>query len=121
MSLGPLREIELGCVKHNQGESMTPERTDAVESELRRFAQELNLSESQKEQLRTHLSGTRTKLQEFMQQNPNMSRQDIIKKVISVRGSIREDVVKFLTPQQLQKWDTEMAKAKEFLGHRIAA
>jgi predicted HTH transcriptional regulator len=100
---------------------MTPERTDAVESELRRFAQELNLSESQKEQLRTHLSGTRTKLQEFMQQNPNMSRQDIIKKVISVRGSIREDVVKFLTPQQLQKWDTEMAKAKEFLGHRIAA
>jgi hypothetical protein len=65
--------------------------------------------------------GTRTKLQEFMQQNPNMSRQDIIKKVISVRGSIREDVVKFLTPQQLQKWDTEMAKAKEFLGHRIAA
>jgi hypothetical protein len=56
-----------------------------------------------------------------MQQNPNMSRQDIIKKVISVRGSIREDVVKFLTPQQLQKWDTEMAKAKEFLGHRIAA
>jgi hypothetical protein len=100
---------------------MTPERTDAVESELRRFAQELNLSESQKEQLRTHLSGTRTKLQEFMQQNPNMSRQDIIKKVISLRGSIREDVVKFLTPQQLQKWDTEMAKAKEFLGHRIAA
>jgi protein CpxP len=100
---------------------MTPEKTDAVESELRRFAQELNLSDSQKEQLRTHLRGTKTKLQEFMQQNPNMSRQDIIKKVVSARASIREQVVKFLTPQQLQKWDTEMAKAKEFLGHEIAA
>ena len=100
---------------------MTPEKTDAVESELRRFAQELNLSESQKEQLRTQLSGTRTKLQEFMQQNPNMSRQDIIRKVVSARGSIREHVVKFLSPQQLQKWDTEIAKAREFLGHSIAA
>jgi periplasmic protein CpxP/Spy len=99
---------------------MTPEKTDAVESELRRFAQELNLSESQKEQLRTHLRGTKTKLQEFMQQNPNMSRQDIIRKVVSARASIREQVVKFLTPQQLQKWDTEMAKAREFLGHEIA-
>jgi hypothetical protein len=100
---------------------MSPEKTDAVETELKRFAQELNLSEPQKEQLRTHLSGTRTKLQDFIQQNPNMSRQDIIKKVVSARGSIREQVVKFLTPQQLQKWDSEMAKAKEFLGHRIAA
>jgi periplasmic protein CpxP/Spy len=100
---------------------MTPERTDAVESELRRFAQELNLSDSQKEQLRTHLRGTKTKLHESMLQNPNMSRQDIIRKVVSARASIREQVVKFLTRQQLQKWDTEMGKAKEFLGHEIAA
>jgi predicted HTH transcriptional regulator len=100
---------------------MTPERTDAVESELRRFAQELNLSESQKEQLRTHLSGTRTKLQEFMQQNPNISRQEMIRRVASIRGSIREQIVKFLTPQQLEKWDTDAAKAKDFLGHRVAS
>jgi protein CpxP len=100
---------------------MTPEKTNAVESELRRFAQELNLTEPQKEKLRTHLSGAKTKLQEFMQQNPNMSRQDIVKKVVSARGSIREELVKFLTPPQLQKWDAEMGKAKEFLGHSVAA
>jgi periplasmic protein CpxP/Spy len=100
---------------------MTPEKTNAVESDLRRFAQELNLTEPQKEKLRTHLSGVKTKLQEFVQQNPNMSRQDIAKKVVSARGSIREELVKFLTPPQLQKWDAEMLKAKEFLGHSVAA
>ena len=26
-----------------------------------------------------------------------------------------------LTPQQLEKWDAQIAKAKEFLGHSIAA
>jgi protein CpxP len=100
---------------------MTPEKTNAVESDLRRFAQELNLTEPQKEKLRTHLSGAKTKLQEFVQQNPNMSRQDIAKKVVSARGSIREELVKFLTPPQLQKWDAEVLKAKEFLGHSVAA
>jgi periplasmic protein CpxP/Spy len=93
---------------------------DAVASELKRFAQELNLSDSQKEQLRTHLANKHAQLQEFVQQNPNISRQDIIQKVVSIRGSIRDQIVKFLTPQQLEKWDTEVAKAKEFLGHKVA-
>jgi predicted HTH transcriptional regulator len=100
---------------------MTPEKTDAVASELKRIAQELNLSDSQKEQLKTHLTSTHARLQEYMQQNPNISRQEIVKKVASLRGSIREQIVKFLTPQQLAKWDAEVAKAKEFLGHKIAA
>lgn len=100
---------------------MTPKTTDAVASELKRLAQELNLSDSQKEQLKTHLAERHAKLQEFMQQNPNISRQDMIQKVNSIRGSIREQIVKFLTPQQLEKWDTEVAKAKEFLGHKVAS
>jgi protein CpxP len=99
---------------------MTPRTTDAVATELKRFAQELNLSESQKEQLKTHLADKHGKLQEFMQQNPNISRQEMIQKVASMRTSIREQIVKFLTPQQLEKWDAEVAKAKEFLGHRVA-
>jgi protein CpxP len=100
---------------------MTPGKIDAVATELKRFAHELNLSDSQKEQLRTHLVDKHAHLQEFMQQNPNVSRLEMVQKIASVRGSIREQIVKFLTPQQLEKWDTEMAKAKEFLGHRIAA
>jgi len=100
---------------------MTPRTTDAVATELKRFAQELNLSESQKEQLKTHLADKHAKLQEFMQQNPNISKSEMIQKVASIRTSIREQIVKFLTPQQLEKWDAEAAKAKEFLGHRVVA
>jgi hypothetical protein len=30
-------------------------------------------------------------------------------------------VVSFLSPEQLKKWDDEKAKAKDFLGQKIAA
>ena len=100
---------------------MSPEKLDAVATELKRFAQELNLSDSQKEQLRTHLADKYAKLQEFQQENPNISKNDLIKKIAAVRGTLREQVVRFLTPQQLEKWDAELSKAKEFLGHSIAA
>jgi predicted HTH transcriptional regulator len=100
---------------------MTPRTTDAVATELKRFAQELKLSDSQKEQLRTHLADRHAKLQEFMQQNPNIAKRDLIEKITSIRSSVREQIVKFLTPQQLEKWDAEVAKAKEFLGQSIAA
>jgi predicted HTH transcriptional regulator len=100
---------------------MTPRTTDAVATELKRLAQELKLSDSQKEQLRTHLADRHAKLQEFMQQNPNIAKRDLIEKITSIRSSVREQIVKFLTPQQLEKWDAEVAQAKEFLGQSIAA
>ena len=37
------------------------------------------------------------------------------------RDAIRQRVVTFLSPEQLEKWDAEKAKAKEFLGQKIAA
>jgi len=91
---------------------MTPERIDAVVTELKRFAQELNLSDSQKEQLKTFLTDRHAKLQEFIQQNPNISKTELAQRVASARSSLREHVVKFLSPQQLTKWDAEIAKAK---------
>ena len=100
---------------------MSPEKLDAVAIELKRLAQELNLSDSQKEQLKAQLADKHEKLQEFQRQNPNISRNDLVKKIASVRGTLREQVVRFLTPQQLEKWDAEVSKAKEFLGHSIAA
>ena len=33
---------------------------------------------------------------------------------------LREGLERFLTPEQLKKWDEEVAKAKEFLGHDAA-
>ena len=40
---------------------------------------------------------------------------------MSRRDEIRQRVTNFLTPDQLKKWDAEIAKAKEFLGQNLAA
>ena len=101
--------------------SLTAEQRDMVASELKRFATDLNLSDEQKEKLRTSLSEASEKLQDYKEQNPNVSREDLIRKVAENRSAIRQRVVNFLTPEQLTKWDAEAAKAKEFLGQKIAA
>jgi hypothetical protein len=61
------------------------------------------------------------KVQEFKTQNPDATHADMIKKVADSRESIRQRVVQFLTPDQLSKWDAEVAKAKDFLGQKLAA
>jgi hypothetical protein len=82
----------------------------------------LNLSDAQKEQLNTFLTEHHAKLQQIKQQIPNISRGDLAQKiVINIRAELRQQVVKFLTPQQLEKWDAEAAKAREFLGHSVSA
>ena len=100
---------------------MSPEKLDAVTTELKRFGQSLHLSDDQKTQLRSFLTEAHSKIQGHKQQNPNISRQDLIQKITSIRGYVRQQVVKFLTPDQLKTWDAEVAKAREFLGHNIAA
>jgi hypothetical protein len=45
----------------------------------------------------------------------------VIKKLAAARDQIREHIVKFLTPDQLKKWDAEMSKARSFLGHPMQA
>src|SRR5436190_630159 len=100
---------------------MSPEKLDAITTELKKIGQELNLSDSQKAQLRTALEERHAKIQEFRQQNPDISKKELVQKIVSIRGGLRERVVQFLTPQQLEKWDAEVAKAKEFLGQSIAA
>jgi len=85
---------------------MTPEVRSRIEDEVRRCATDLNLSETQKGQLRTAFENAESKLDDNIPLG-------------QVRASIRELVTKILTPQQLTKWDAEMAKAKTFLGHAI--
>ena len=100
---------------------MKPEVAQIVETELRRFAADLNLSDAQKTQLKTVLENARDKMDEIRDKNPNITREDIIAKLGEFRGTLRERVVKFLTPEQLAKWDAEAAKAKAFLGHTVRA
>jgi periplasmic protein CpxP/Spy len=100
---------------------LTPEQRDAVTSELKRIGADLNLSEEQKLKVHSFMTEASEKLNEYKQQNPNASREDLIKKIADNRTNIRQRLVNFLTPEQLKKWDAEAAKAKEFLGHNLAA
>lgn len=101
--------------------SLTQEQRDTVANELKRFATDLNLTDDQKQKLNGFLTEASEKVQEYRQQNPNASKDDLVKKITNNRAEIRERLKNFLNPEQLTKWDTEVAKAKEFLGQKIAA
>jgi len=100
---------------------LSAEQREQVAAELKRFTTELNLSEDQKQRLHYFLTDAYQKVQEYREQNPNASKEDLIRRVAENRTGIRERIVSFLTPEQLAKWDAEVAKAKEFLGQKIAA
>ena len=98
----------------------TVEREE-VATELKRFASDLNLTDDQKEKLHSALTEAREKIAEYLRQNPNTTKADVISKVVAHRDGIRQRVVSFLSPEQLKKWDDEKAKAKDFLGQKLAA
>jgi periplasmic protein CpxP/Spy len=96
---------------------MTTEVKTKILDEVKRFAAELNLSDSQKAQLHTAYEKAEDRIEEIRKENPDVTRVDVIRKLAAARDQIREHVVKFLTPEQLTKWDAEMSKARTFLGH----
>lgn len=100
---------------------LTSEQLDTVIGELKRIGADLNLSDEQKQKLQAFMTEASEKVHQYKQQNPNATREDILKKVLDNRAELRQRLVNFLTPEQLAKWDTEVAKAKEFLGHKLAA
>jgi periplasmic protein CpxP/Spy len=101
--------------------NLTPEQRNQVGEELKRFGTSLNLSEDQKGRLQGFLIEAREKVQAYLQENPNASRADITQKVAANKDNLRQRLVNFLSPEQLTKWDAEVAKAKEFLGQKLAA
>lgn len=101
--------------------AITNEQLDVVVSEMKRVGADLNLTTEQKQKLQTFMTEASEKVQQYKQQNPNATREEIAKKVWDNRAALRQRLVNFLTPDQLAKWDTEIANAKEFLGHKLAA
>jgi hypothetical protein len=101
--------------------TLPPEQRDAIVSELKRIGSLMNLSDDQKRKLHDFMSEASEKLQEYKQQHPNASQQDLIKKIADNRSIIRQRLAGFLTPEQLNVWDSQVAKAKEFLGQKLAA
>ena len=97
--------------------NMTPEATEAVQSELNRFAADLNLSDDRKTRLKSALENAREKLDEVRKNNPDITKADVIAKLKEARAPLRGRVEAFLTPEQLTKWDAEISKAKAFLGY----
>ena len=101
--------------------SLKPQVRDAIANELKTFGAKLNLSDDQKKKLQGLMTDASQKLQEYKEDNPNASNSDLLKKVSDNRATIRQHLTNILTPDQLTKWDAEVAKSKEFLGQKIAA
>jgi periplasmic protein CpxP/Spy len=101
--------------------SISPEIREKVAAELKQLVGNLNLSDEQQEKLRGFMTEAREKVEEYRKQNPNATKEDLVRRVAENRNEIRERLTKFLTSEQLTKWDTEVAKAKEFLGQARAA
>jgi hypothetical protein len=99
--------------------AMTGEQCQQAATELKRFAADLNLSDEQKEQLHEALAEGREKIGEYMKTHPNTTKAEIVAKVKEHRGEIHDRFAKVLNPEQLGKWDNEVAKAKEFLGQKL--
>lgn len=99
--------------------TMTAESREQVATELQRFAADLQLTEEQKEKLQVALAEGREKVGEYLKTHPGTTKAEIVAKVKEHRGEIHERVAAFLNPEQLGKWDSEVAKAKEFLGQRL--
>ena len=96
---------------------ISDEAKAAIKSELTQFASSLNLSDDQKSRLRTALENAREKLEDMRKAHPNISKEDVIAKLKAARQPLRERISGFLTPDQLSKWDAQVAKAKSFLGY----
>jgi ribosomal protein L9 len=98
---------------------MRADDREQVATELKRFAADLDLSEEQKEKLQAALADGREKVGEYLKTYPNTTKAEIIAKVKEHRAEIHQRVAGFLNPEQLGKWDDEVAKAREFLGQKL--
>ena len=101
--------------------ALTSEQMAEVVAELKQIGSELNLSDGQKEQLKTALTQAREKLQQYKQENPNATKEQLLSKIAANRSAIRERVVAFLTPEQLGKWDTAVAKINDSMDRKAAS
>ena len=100
---------------------MTNEARTKIVEEVKRFASDLKLSETQKSQLQTAYERAQDRIEKIREENPDVTRADVIKKLVGARDQIRDQIVQFLTPEQLTKWDAEISKARDFLGHPMRA
>jgi hypothetical protein len=81
---------------------ISPEQREQVAVEVKRCTTGLNLSEDQNGTLQGFLIQAYEKLQEYKTQNPNASKEDLVKKIAEHRSALRERLVEFFTPEQFR-------------------
>ena len=94
---------------------------DMVAGELKKFSEDLNLSDLQKQRLHDFLSDAAERFEEYKQINPNAPASEVAKLVSDNRVGIRRRMAFFLSPEQLAKWDGAAPKVTEFLGLKTVA
>ena len=99
---------------------LTSEQRDQITSEVKNFAAHLHLSNDQKDKLQNAFQDARGRLGDYLKDHPNVSKADIAKELSAHRAQIRQRVMGFFNPEQLKMWDSEIAKAKDFLGQHMA-
>ena len=110
--------LEIEITPPRKRSSGVPDELNDIAVEVKRLGTELNLSDTQKELLRTFLTDRYDKLQEFKKPNPNLSKEDIVRTLVQNRNEGWEKIEKVLTLVQLKIWDAEVTKANEFLSQR---
>jgi len=94
---------------------------EMVAGELKKFSEDLNLSDLQKQRLHDFLSDAAERLEDYKQRSPDASSSELAKLVSENRAGIRRRMAFFLSPEQLSKWDGEATKVTEFLGLKTVA
>ncbi len=84
---------------------LASEEHERVMAELKRIAQDLNLTEQQVESLQSALGQVQEGVTKYLKNHPNATRADIIAKVKEHRLEVRQRVENILSREQLQKWD----------------
>jgi hypothetical protein len=79
-------------------EQMTAEVKTKIVEEVKRFATDLNLSESQKAQLHAAFERAEGRLEQIRKDNPDVTRADVIKKLVDARDQICDTSITQMAP-----------------------
>ena len=102
----------LGLLPASRAADADPKPADKIDAKalpartqrLQGLAEQLNLSDEQKEKIKPILQEERKKVRE-LRDNKDLSRQDRVAKLKEIREDVRAKVKPILTPEQLEKWN----------------
>jgi hypothetical protein len=98
---------------------LTSEQREQID-QIRKFAADLMLSSDQRGKLRALLERTMENEQAYRTVNPHAPNAALVRAEFFNPDQIRQQIVNFLTPGQLTKWDNAVKSAKEFVVAKSA-